>query len=92
MNALIIPLVVVLVGIILLSIYVHISTSMKYPAVIIDMPEAIENRIDNRRITRRRSIHPIPRSLSIEYRPNLKGNILAEIKVSNKFLLLQQNI
>ena len=89
LNALIIPLVVVLVGIILLSIYVHISTSMKYPAVISDMPEAIENRIDNRR---RRSIHPIPRSLSIEYRPNLKGNILAEIKVSNKFLLLQQNI
>ena len=62
---------------------------MKYPAVISDMPEAIENRIDNRR---RRSIHPILRSISIEYRPNLKGNILAEIKVSNKFLLLQQNI
>ena len=83
--ALIITLVIVLVGIILLSIYVHVSTSKKYPAIISDRPEAIENRIDNRR---RSSVYPIPRSISMEYRQNLKGNILAEIKVSNKFLHL----
>ena len=56
---------------------------MKYPAVIIDNPEVIPNTIDYRR---RASIHPIPRSISVEYRPNLRGNVLAEIKVSNKFL------
>ena len=58
---------------------------MKYPAVIIDGPEAIPNTIDYRR---RASIHPIPRSISVEYRPNLRGNVLAEIKVSKKFLFL----
>ena len=84
-KVLIITLVIVLVGIILLSLYVHISTSKNYPAIIHDGPpiEAINDR-------RRSTLYPIPST--IEYGSNSKGNILAHIKVSNKFLHIYQNI
>ena len=78
---LIITLVVVLVGIIFLSLYVHISTSKHYPTIIHDghPPEAINDR-------RMSTLYPT--STTIEYGSNAKGNALAHIKVSNKFLHL----
>ena len=76
---LIITLVVVLVGIISLSLCAHISTSKNYPTIIHEghSPKAINDR-------RMSTLYPM--SSTIEYGSNSKGNALAHIKVSNKFL------